>query len=247
MARSGSGSEWHGSNAIVDNLLQRIRASTAKQGKGRVTYLIGDNGTGKSRILAKLAELLQQERPTWTVACISNSIYDRFNQRDIGRVRYLGARNSPNAVFHAAIDRQLSRIILQAMLVDRKSMAELSAAIGLRFSFGLRLQTSDELEKLIDMNKRRRQARADLLTPRSLSMLARISKAGGAFEKLTEPQIRVFLRYLELNIDFDLYVRLPDDRVMQFEDLSTGEQNRTLLFAKILSAANKTKSSNAGG
>ncbi|MGD7099734.1 AAA family ATPase [Ralstonia solanacearum] len=237
MARSGSGSEWHGSNAIVDNLLQRIRASTAKQGKGRVTYLIGDNGTGKSRILAKLAELLQQERPTWTVACISNSIYDRFNQRDIGRVRYLGARNSPNAVFHAAIDRQLSRIILQAMLVDRKSMAELSAAIGLRFSFGLRLQTSDELEKLIDMNKRRRQARADLLTPRSLSMLARISKAGGAFEKLTEPQIRVFLRYLELNIDFDLYVRLPDDRVMQFEDLSTGEQNRTLLFAKILSAA----------
>ncbi|RAA04265.1 hypothetical protein DOT66_25840, partial [Ralstonia pseudosolanacearum] len=88
------------------------------------------------------------------------------------------------------------------MLVDRKSMAELSAAIGLRFSFGLRLQTSDELEKLIDMNKRRRQARADLLTPRSLSMLARISKAGGAFEKLTEPQIRVFLRYLELNCVF---------------------------------------------
>ncbi|STR27829.1 Predicted ATP-binding protein involved in virulence [Janthinobacterium lividum] len=66
-------------------------------------------------------------------------------------------------------------------------------------------------------------------------MLDRISKAGGKFEKLTRPQIQVFLRYLELAIDFDLIIRLPSDLKLNFGELSTGEQNRTLLFAKILS------------
>lgn len=225
------------SSTFIKDLLKRISASTSRVSEGRVTYLIGDNGTGKSRILATLAEQLGGARPARTVACISNSIYDRFKPRDIGRVRYLGARNAPNAVFHSAIDRLLSRIILQAMLLDRRLLTQLSDAIKMQFSFSLGEHLKDQVEKLIDLKTRRGQTRADLLNARSLSMLERISKAGGRFESLTEPQIRVFLRYLELNIDFDLNVRVPDGRVLKFENLSTGEQNRTLLFAKILSAA----------
>jgi ABC-type cobalamin/Fe3+-siderophores transport system ATPase subunit len=222
--------------ALVAELLRRIRGSTRRTSNGRVTYLIGDNGTGKSRLLASVADCLRQPRPTRTVACIANSIYDRFNVRDREGLRYLGARNAPNAVFHTAIDRQLSRLILQAMLLDRKLLSQLQVAIKMSFSFSLGDYIDAQVKKLIDVG-RRRSEREDLMSESALAMLKRISKAGGRFDRLTLPQIRVFLRYLELNIDFDLHVHLPDGRVLKFEDLSTGEQNRTLLFAKILSAA----------
>jgi predicted ATPase len=205
--------------------------------EGKVTYLIGNNGTGKSSILGKLAEQLEHKRPLRTVACIANSIYDKFKFKstESGRVRYLGARNASNAVFHAAIDRQLSRLILQAMLLDRRLLARLSSAVKMDFSFSLGENFKEQVAERINLKTQRGKARSDLLTARSLAMLDRISKAGGRFESLTEPQIRVFLRYLELNIDFDLRVRLSNDLVIRFEYLSTGEQNRTLLFAKILS------------
>lgn len=223
---------------LVSELLARIATSTKRASEGKTTYLIGNNGTGKSRILARLAEELRSVKPLRRVACISNSIYDRFRHTDSGLVRYLGARTVSNAVFHSSIDRQLSRLILQAMLIDRSLLQRLSDAVKMDFSFQLGEELREQVEKLIDVSKPRGKgrARADLLTHRSLSMLERISKGGGRFENLTLPQINVFLRYLELNIPFDLHLHLRDGKVLNFDNLSTGEQNRTLLFAKILSA-----------
>jgi len=225
------------SNELIQELLNRIILSTRRMREGKVTYLIGNNGTGKSTILAKLAEQLERTRPARTVACIASSIYDKFKFKpvDTGQIRYLGARNVSNAVFHAAIDRQLSRLLLKAMLIDRGLLTRLSEAVKMDFSFSLGENLKDQVLERINLRTKQGRMREDLLTSRSLSMLERISKAGGRFESLTDPQIRVFLRYLELNIDFDLYIRLSNDLIVRFEELSTGEQNRTLLFAKILS------------
>lgn len=226
---------------LVGELLARIATSTKRASEGKTTYLIGNNGTGKSRILARLAEEISGVKPARHVACISNSIYDRFRHGDYGLVRYLGARTVTNAVFHTSIDRQLGRLILQAMLIDRGLLHRLSGAVKMDFSFQLGKGLREQVEKLIDVSKPRGKgrARADLLTPRSLAMLERISTSGGRFDNLSIPQIKVFLRYLELNIPFDLHLHLRDGKKLNFDNLSTGEQNRTLLFAKVLSAMNE--------
>lgn len=234
----GSGDQ---TNKLLKILLERISASTKRIREGKVTYVIGNNGTGKSRILGELAEQLKQARPPRTVACISNSIYDRFKYSDSGRVKYLGMRNSSNAVFHAAIDRQLMRFILQAMLIDRRLFTRLCAAIKMEFSFSL----GEGIEKQIHGRlmphsgqpsaRGRAKTHADLLSSRSIGMLRRISMGTGRFERLTNAQIPLLLRYLDLNIDVALNVHLTDGSSIGFKDLSTGEQNRTLLFAKVLS------------
>lgn len=76
---------------LLDLLQARVAASTRSTREGQVTYIIGNNGTGKSRVLGELAERLSIMRPARTVACIASSIQDRFKYGDSGRVRYLGA------------------------------------------------------------------------------------------------------------------------------------------------------------
>lgn len=227
--------------ALINKLIERISASTARVRKGQVTYIIGNNGTGKSRILGELAEQLKQARPARTVACISNSIYDRFKHTDVGNVRYLGARTVSNAVFHAAIDRQLSRFILQAMLIDRRLFWRLCEVVGMEFSFSFGENIEEQVKRRLELSSKKGRSKKaetykDLLSRRSIGMLERISAHVGRFDHLTDAQIPVFLRYLDLNIDVSLSVHLTDGRVIGFSDLSTGEQNRTLLFAKILSS-----------
>ncbi len=226
-------------NEFVKKLLVRISASTRRMNEGKTTYIIGNNGTGKSRILSELAEQLADSQPTRTVACISNSIYDRFKFSDSSRIRYLGARNASNAVFHSATDRQLARFILRAMQHDRRLLSQLSEAVEMEFSFTLRENVLDQVSDRLDLSSKRRtksKSHRDLLTTRYLRMLKRISNSDGRFSKLTKAQIPALLRYLELNIDIDLYVTISDGSKINFGSLSTGEQNRTLLFAKVLSA-----------
>ena len=67
-------------------------------------------------------------------------------------------------------------------------------------------------------------------------MLRRIAEGSGRFERLTKAQIPTLLAYLDLGVDIELAVALPEGRSIRFTDLSTGEQNRILLFAKVLGA-----------
>lgn len=232
----------HALNDLVEELMRRVSASTRKVHQGKVTYVIGNNGTGKSRILGELAERLKVTPGTNTVACIANSLHDRFTFGDHDRVIYLGARNAANAVFQSATERQLSRLILQAMLIDRTLFARLCDATNMELSF---LIEREVVEKLMHPGKSRRDRERlfdkagdlGLLNTRSLSMLRRISDGGGRFDKLTSAQIPLLLRFLELSVKFDLFVKLRNGRATSFSSLSTGEQNRMLLFAKVLSAA----------
>ena len=230
----------HALNTLVDDLLRRIATSTRRAHEGKVTYVIGNNGTGKSRILRELAERLSDAPGVMTVACIANSLHDRFTFGDHGRVVYLGARNAPNAVFQSASERQLSRFILQAMLINRRLFTGLCGATNMDLSFAIEMGA---IENLINpgSSKRDRERLFEkaqelgLLNARPLGMLRRIADGTGRFEHLTSAQIPVLLRFLELSVKFDLLVTLRDGRTVGFSSLSTGEQNRMLLFAKVLS------------
>ena len=231
--------------ALVQRLMERIGKTVRSTRYGRVTYVIGNNGTGKSRILAELAKRLGEEHPRRAVACIANSVHDRFTFGDHGRVRYLGARNAPNAVFQSAVDRQLCRFVLQAMNADHRHFTRLSEATNMELTFSIGLESLEKIERLDEHvpsesrateRIRKRAERHDLLGGRSLGLLRRIKGGDGRFSSLTQPQIRVLLQYLDLNIDITVRVGLPDGSAIPFGALSTGEQNRMLLLAKMVSA-----------
>lgn len=231
----------HPLNELINILLRRITTSTGRIHPGRMTYIIGNNGTGKSRVLGELAQRLRpQQRARRTVACISNSLHDRFTFGDHGRVVYLGARNASNAIFQAASDRQLGRLILQAMQHDRKRFTDLCDATNLDLSFEVSQKSLDELhlpsQSTRDHDRLVRRAKSrDLLTSGALAMLRRIAAGPGRFESLTKAQVPVLLKYLDLSVGFEVRVHLRDGRITHFGGLSTGEQNRLLVFAKVLS------------
>lgn len=230
---------------LLDLLQERIAASTrSTREEGQVTYIIGNNGTGKSRVLGALAERLRDTRPARLVACIANSVHDRFKygDSDIGRVRYLGARNATNAVFLSAIDRQVSRLILRAMLIDRQLFGALCAAVNMNLTFSLKQDIESQVKKSLELPPERTKGRRRASTfralgaARPLGVLRRIAEGSGRFENLTNVQINWLLQYLELGIDIELNISLSDGTSMNFGQLSTGEQNRTLVLAKVLSA-----------
>jgi predicted ATPase len=230
------------SEQLVNLLAKRVAASTRSTREGKVTYIIGNNGTGKSRVLGALAERLGSARPARTVACIANSIHDRFKYGDSGRVRYLGARNQTNAVFLSAIDRQLSRLILQAMMIDRSLFNSLCKAVNLDLVFRIGPDFDSQVKKLLHVSSenskgRRRKAHtfSNLGEAIPLAVLGRIANGPGRFERLTPVQIRRLSQYLELGVEIHLDVVLEDQTRVSFGQLSTGEQNRILVLAKVLS------------
>lgn len=234
------------SNSSVDfitTILARVRASTIKEGEGRFTYIIGNNGSGKSRALAEIANRLgtKSKRRGDIVACIASSIHDRFRYGDSGNIRYLGARNATNAVFMAGIERSLAGYILEAMERDRRIFKAFTIAVGMDITFEINEKSIADLTldtESLNRDAGRMQRKASsmgLLTRKSLTMLRRVAHGSGRFESLTPAQIPMLKDYLEANIDLTLKIKLHDGLETNFGGLSTGEQNRILTFAKIIS------------
>jgi hypothetical protein len=70
---------------------------------------------------------------------------------------------------------------------------------------------------------------------RNLTVLRRIAKGPSRFDRLTLLQLPMLLEYLKLGLDIHLDVVFEDQRQLEFGQLSTGEQNRILVLAKVLS------------
>ncbi|PSL91601.1 AAA family ATPase [Pseudomonas sp. R9.37] len=231
----------HSSGGLVQSVLKRIEDSTARKGKGKFTYIIGNNGSGKIRVLGALSEMLETKQARNIVACIASSIHDRFRYGDHGNVKYMGARNARNAVFLTAIERDLSRYILQAMLIDRSLFKVLCESVDLNITFSIGEKSVAYLqpsfnEDLRDATRlRNKAAELGLLRARPLGMLNRIAQGGGRFDQLSLAQIPALIAYLDANIEIKLKIENQRKLVTDFEGLSTGEQNRLLMFAKILS------------
>lgn len=232
----------YSSDELIQSILKRIEESTTHQNKGKFTYIIGNNGSGKSRVLGGLSEALQGNEGQNLVACISSSIHDRFRYGNHGNVKYMGARNARNAVFISAIERDLSRYILHAMQIDKALFRTLCKSAGLDITFSLSEKSvaylqPDFHEDIRDAKRLRDRAdELNLLRARPLGILNRIAQGNGRFEQLTPAQIPTLIEYLNANIDIKLKIKNDRSLITDFEGLSTGEQNRLLMFSKIMSA-----------
>lgn len=232
----------HSAADIVQLILGRIEESITQEEKGKFTYIIGNNGSGKSRVLGALSIALENNKNPSLVACISSSIHDRFRYGEYGNVKYMGARNARNAVFLTARERDLSRYILRATLLRKSILKILRTSVGLDVTFSISEKSisylqpdfSEELRDAIRIRSKAEELK--LLGKRPLSTLNRIMQGNGRFEELTKAQASTLLSYLDTNIDIKLTIKNEQGLSTDFDGLSTGEQNRLLMFAKILSA-----------
>ncbi|KWA78304.1 hypothetical protein WL30_02670 [Burkholderia ubonensis] len=223
-------------------LLQGIEKSL-RSGQGpHFTYIIGNNGTGKSRQLARIAGHFTGEQGTpQIIGCISNAVYDRFTLTNRGQIEYLGARTSGNAVFHAAIDRQLSKIILKGILRNKSVVRRLEQTLGMDFMFSMRAPESGKIEfqKLVDRRKLKGSPISSFLSRAEQALVSGFLGRQFRFSRLSREQATALQKFMELNPDVRIFVRRRDGThsTIDFDQLSTGEQNRALTYAKVLSVA----------
>ncbi|HEI9844066.1 TPA: ATP-binding protein [Morganella morganii] len=227
---------------VIDKLIKEsLTTSIDNRKNGKYTYIIGNNGTGKSRMLGELAKTLRLSDSERITACISNTVHDRFTNSEHAKVIYMGARNSTNAVFLSAIDKQLAKYILQAMEIDRRSFKKLTTVLNMNISFVFGEKIIETILTHLDTANRdterviKRASDLGLLSTQKINTLKRIIDGNGRFEKLTKAQISTLRSYLDLNIDFSIRIELDGGESINFHSLSSGEQNRFLTFAKILS------------
>ena len=244
------------SNADIQGAVTRIRKlidhSTTKNEGSRFTYLIGNNGVGKSRILAELARQYDTDKETRikTIPCITDSIYDKFafGRRSV-RIRYFGARNAANAVFQSAIERALATHILNGIVEKTRFVSRLEEFIGMRLE--LRVTGAHDLDderktrlhtlKLEDFIDRRKLKTVDFrskISKEEEKIVKELIFSRIIPSKLTKLQAGALRSFIELNPDIDILVTKPGrDQPFPFGELSSGEKSRTLFAAKLLVAA----------
>lgn len=229
------------SDELFLQILTRISTASNYRSDARFTYVIGNNGVGKSHLLASLAAHLAEAASKPKVACLSSSLYDRFELRYDGKVRYLGARNPANAVFHARVDRSLSEMILAAMQRTRRSLSELErvleTSLYMKLSVPMNRQGNQMLVNLFDARKFRGRKFDDVFNKSERQLLAQIAGSTLPFSRLDPKQIELLAKVMKFNGNVELYTQRRGGQMLRFNQLSSGEQNRTLLFAKVVSVA----------
>ncbi|MFS8977577.1 AAA family ATPase [Cupriavidus necator] len=224
---------------LVDGIQMSLRSGDGPH----FTYIIGNNGTGKSRQLARLAGYFgdRDDSAAHVIGCISNAVYDRFTLTNRGRIEYLGARTSGNAVFHAAIDRQLSKIILKGILRNKSVVRRLEQSLAMDFMFSIRVPESGkiDLQKLVDRRKLKNAPISSFLNRNEQIIVTGFFGKQVRFSSLSTVQATVLQKFLDLNPDVRIFIRRRDGMrvTIDFDQLSTGEQNRALTYAKVLAVA----------
>ncbi|MHA6160176.1 AAA family ATPase [Pseudomonas sichuanensis] len=209
-------------------------------GKGpHQTYLIGNNGTGKSRLLSGLAEEFAEDERCTAIGCITNSLYDRFKRTQRGVIQYLGARTSNNAVFHSAIDRLLAVALIKCVTRKKVSVTRLETTLDMVFLAEINTRKRTRIEDLVDGRKFKGSSISAFLNKTEIKILEDLRYRRFRLSQLSAAQISAFGKYLDLNGEVIMWSKLPGrgKPALEFEALSTGEQNRALMYSKILSVA----------
>lgn len=178
------------------------------------TYVIGNNGAGKSLLLASLVDHLQQQS-TASVAIVVGPI-DRFplgNREKYPHYRYLGDRTS-TGYSSQTIERKLIDLLVETVeLPERLALLEnLLERLGLKQR--LYLAPSGAFNELL----------------RPLDLAAQVIPLALAVSE------HVSLKGLSLALS-----RQGHSNLLKFTDLSSGEQQVLLLFAKIMASAGPGK------
>lgn len=228
---------------VTHEIIQNIERSLQSAKQPSITYLIGNNGTGKSRLLALVCDIYEQQysSPVKSVLCISSSMSDRFISTDGKRRKYLGVRTVGNAIFLSAIDRQVAQYLTLGIKPGKRQFiqtVENAVGVNFRLEFNSRFSTMTptKLDDAVDKRKIKNISVSQLISPEGRAWLAKIIREGIDINKITIKNAKFLKVYLDLNPDVSLIVRSTHGR-LPFHELSSGEQNRIGLALKIISYA----------
>lgn len=110
-----------------ESILSEIKKDTGL----KYYYLLGDNGTGKSRFLSKISSDKNINRP---ILMMSFGISDRFKfSKKLSNRVYLGQRNSSNAIFLANREKEISKLLLDNMIKEGMLKEIINKNLGIEF------------------------------------------------------------------------------------------------------------------
>ncbi|WP_175252611.1 AAA family ATPase [Pseudomonas sp. BMW13] len=220
---------------VIDNSIERNKDP-------KISYVIGDNGSGKSRLLADICEHYEGaiESSVETVLCITNAASDRFTFTE-GRLRqYLGLRNSGNAIFSSALSRQMALLVVEAVAQGRyRYLIELEKTLGKKFDIdlgGADGLNAENLSSTIDKRRIKTDKFNERFSLAKRRRLVSLLKGGLDFRRLSRIDAELLILYLQTRPSVTLYLR-DKSELHEFEALSSGERNLIALGLKIISHA----------
>lgn len=230
--------------SVIDKLTKNINESVELNTAPFITYIIGNNGTGKSRLLAKICELYEnlKESNVHSILCISNSITDRFVFGDGYRRKYLGARNVGNAIFKSSIDREIAKYLIRGLKPGKAVYLEqLWKLFELEFSIGFsdevkRRYRRGSLSSTVDNRKLKSTVIENIIDEEGRAWIGQIIEKGVEINKVTLKQAKYLNEYLGLNPEVQLFTE-RDNKRLRYSELSSGEQNRIATALKIIANA----------
>lgn len=197
------------------------------------SYIIGNNGTGKSRLLNELAAHFNNEPVINVVLCITNVVYDKFIAEG-SKIKYLGLRSVNNAIFFSAIERTTCAYILECLL--NNSLDILEHNLSCKFHFKINEpKNKNDISSYYDNRKTKKKSVDEFISKSQVETLLGLVGKEIKFSSLDNHQINSLHAFMRLNPQtIEVYVQ-KNDVMHIFADLSSGEQNRILLSSKILS------------
>ncbi|WP_406228895.1 AAA family ATPase [Pseudomonas siliginis] len=230
--------------SVIDKLTKNINESVEKNAAPFITYIIGNNGTGKSRLLAKICELYENLKTSnvHSVLCISNSITDRFVFGDGHRRKYLGARNVGNAIFKSSIDREIAKYLIRGLKPGKTVYLEqLWRLFELEFSINFteevkRRYKRHNLSATVDNRKLKNTTIEKIIDAEGRAWIGQIIESGIEIKKITLKQAKYLNAYLGLNPEVQLFTE-RNNKKLSYSELSSGEQNRIATALKIIANA----------
>jgi predicted ATPase len=230
--------------SVIDKLTKNINESVEKNAAPFITYIIGNNGTGKSRLLAKICELYENLKTSnvHSVLCISNSITDRFVFGDGYRRKYLGARNVGNAIFKSSIDREIAKYLIRGLKPGKTVYLEqLWRLFELEFSINFteevkRRYKRHNLSATVDNRKLKNTTIEKIIDAEGRAWIGQIIESGIEIKKITLKQAKYLNAYLGLNPEVQLFTE-RNNKKLSYSELSSGEQNRIATALKIIANA----------
>lgn len=229
---------------IFDKIINDIENSLDGKKGPSATYVIGDNGTGKSRLLASICEYYDDDCPdnVTSVLCITNSTNDKFIYGDGKKRKYLGPRNVGNAIFQSLLSREIAKLIVKAIIKNKKQLNTLLPEI-LGIEFILEFQkTKDKktlhtkLDDTIDKRKIKNTTTNQLLDAERRKWLAEAIAGSINMRTITVKNAEHLDAYLELNPNVDLIIKKQKSH-LNFNLLSSGEKNRIATTVKLIAHA----------
>ncbi|MDR6957253.1 putative ATPase [Pseudomonas brassicacearum] len=230
---------------VLDKLYQNIDKSVIDNTPPFISYMVGNNGAGKSRILAKVCERYNsaEHDHVSSILCISNSVTDKFDYQAKYKCKYLGARSVNNAIFWSSLDREIAKQVCVGIRHGkRKYFGKLQASLGIDFfiTFPKSIRkdsiTKDSLASLVDKRKLKNTKITEKISLAGRNWLARAVRERIEISKVPIDRGIDLLKFLDLNPEVIAEVRKGSE-FLRFHDLSSGEQNRISMALKILANA----------